>query len=88
MKSKKTKDQVPDGARQDDEEAVQLHLQELNKELRKKHNRDSDKLTRLLSSTFYARRSETLSVTASTRVATFLEKYECFKRPICVSFLY
>ena len=86
VKAKKTKDQVPDNPSQDDEDAVKLHLQELDKELKKKHNQDSDKLTRLLSLTFHARRSEMLSVTATTRVATFLDKYGCFKRPIYVNF--
>ena len=87
VKTKKMKDQVPDNPSQDDEEAVKLHLQELDKELKKKHNLDSDKITRLLPLTFHARRSETLSVTATTRVSTFLDKYGCFKRPIYVSFV-
>jgi hypothetical protein len=70
---------------EDDEEAVKLHLQELNKELKKKHHQDSDKVTRLLSLTFPVRRNEVLSVTAATRIATTLEKYESFKRPIYVT---
>ena len=86
VKTKKTEDQVPDNPSQDNEEAVKLHLQELDKELKKKHNQDSDKTTRLLCLTFHARRSETLSVTATTRVS-ILDKYGCFKRPIYVSFV-
>ena len=82
----KMKDQVPDNPSQDDEEAMKLHLQEIDKELKKKHNQDSDKLTRLLSLTFHTRRSEILSVIATTCVATFLDKYGCFKRPVYVSF--
>ena len=84
VKTKKTKDQVPDNPSQDDEEAVKLHLQELDKELKKKYNQDSDKTTRLLSLTFHAWRSETLSVTATTCISTFLDKYGCFKRPIAI----
>ena len=79
VKTKKTKDQVPNNPNQDDEEAVKLHLQELDKELKKKHNQDSDKTTRLLSLTYHARRCETLSLTATTRVSTFLDKYGWFK---------
>ena len=82
VKAKKAKDQVPNNPSQDDEVAVKVHLQELDKELKKKHNQDSDKLTLLLSLTFHAQRSEMLSVTATNCVATFLEKYGCFKRPI------
>lgn len=40
---------------EDDEEAIQSHLNELNKELKKKGAVDSDKITRLLSLTFHRR---------------------------------
>ena len=71
----------------DDEEAMKLHLDELDKELRKKGPMDSDKVTRLLSLTYGTRRRSTLSVSATTRVSTTLGKYDCFKKPIFVSFV-
>ena len=49
VKTKRTKNEVPNDASQDDEEALKLHLQELHEELKKKHNQDSEKLIRLLS---------------------------------------
>lgn len=85
MKSKKDKTSQQHSDVEDDDEAVKLHFQELDKELKKKHHQDGDKITRLLPLTYPFQRSEMLSVSAATRVATVLKKYECFNRPIYVS---
>ena len=73
VKSKKDKTCQQHSDVEDDDEAVKLHFQELDKELKKKHHQDGDKITRLLSLTYPFRRSEMLSVSAATRVATVLK---------------
>lgn len=56
-----------------DNEAVQLHLTELVKELKRK-NYDDEKVVRLLSLTFDARRREMLSRPANSCISSGLQK--------------
>lgn len=68
----------------DDEEAVEAHLSELAKEMKKKqHNKD--KVARLLSLTFSNCRAEMLSQPANSRISTALQKYPCLGSPMYVS---
>lgn len=64
-----------------DEDAVQSHLSELAKELKRK-SYDDEKTARLLSLTFAARRSEMLSQPANSRISSALQKYRCLNRPV------
>ena len=64
-----------------DDEAVQSHLSELVKELKRK-SYDDEKIARLLSLTFAARRNEMLSQPANSRISSGLQKYRCLNRPI------
>lgn len=67
-----------------DEESIQSHLSELVKELKRKTYGDN-KVTRLLSLTFAARRNEMLSQPANSRMSFVLQKYRCLDRPVFVS---
>ena len=71
----------------DDAEAMEQHLSELGKEVKKK-NPDSDKVARLLSLTYSTRRTYMMSQTASTRTSAALQQYECLKKPIFVRYMY
>ena len=71
----------------DDEESVQMHLSELNKELKRK-NYDKEKVARLLSLTYSSRRTTMLSHSASICVDSLLQSFPCLRCPIFVSMLY
>ena len=58
----------------DDEDAIQSHLSELLKEVKKKQ-RNPDKTMRLLSLTYSSRRCEMLSNPANTRITVALLAY-------------
>jgi hypothetical protein len=75
---------VVDTYESDDDEAIQSHLSELQKELKKK-KQDYDKIVRLLSLTFSCRKGDTLSRPANTRITSTLKNYPCLKDPIFVS---
>ena len=64
---------------EDDDEAVQSHLKELEKEVKKK-NMDSDKVTRLLSLTFVSRREGMLSQKISTAFANISRAVSCIEQ--------
>ena len=83
VKTKKNK-VSPSPSNEEDGEAVKLHLDQLEKELRKK-NRDDDKVSRLLSLTFTSRRTAMLKHSAVTRTDVVLQQFICLKRPIFVS---
>lgn len=68
----------------DDAEAVESHIKELRKEM-KKNKMDNDKIVRLLSLSYVKRRDEMMSESAVTRVSSTIRKYPCFKKPIYVS---
>lgn len=84
MKKKRPAIDVADTC-DDDEEAVDLHSKELEKEAAKKKF-DDEKVTRLLSLTYARRRRTMLRVNASTRINETLMKYPFFKKPIFVKF--
>ena len=84
-KSKKRKQPLSNpGDGEDDEEAVQSHLCELQKEIKKKKI-DNNKVARLFSLTYTFRKGEMLSQPASTRINATLQNYPCLMKPICVS---
>lgn len=63
----------------DDEAAVEAHLSELTKELKRKHNQDVDKISRLLSLTFTSRRTLMMTSPANARISSSLQEYPCFR---------
>lgn len=72
-------------SREDDEEAITLHLRELEKEAKKKSYEDTDKQARLLSLTYARRRNDMMSQTANTRTSMAIQQFECLKKPLFVS---
>ena len=68
----------------DDDEAVESHIKELRKEV-KKNRMDNNKIVRLLSLSYAKRRDEMMSESAVTRVSSTIQKYPCFKKPRYVS---
>ena len=69
---------------EDDSEAIQSHIKELEKEL-KRNNYNEVKVSRLMSLTFTTQRSAMLSQRANVRIMPTLQKYPCLKKPIFVS---
>ena len=61
---------------EEDDEAVQSHLSELVKELKKRQYAD-EKIVRLLSLTFSVRRTEMLTQSANSRISSLLQKFKC-----------
>ena len=80
----KKKKSLPPCSDDDDNEAIQVHLKELEKEVKRK-SPDEDKLARLLCLTFTGRRNTMLAQTANARVTSAIQKYPCLKQPIFVS---
>ena len=67
----------------DDEEAVQRHLKELNLEWKKK-NKSTDKIVRLFSLTHKHRSTYLLEKSTKSRVTTALEEYPMIRKPLYV----
>lgn len=70
----------------EDAEAVEAHLSELKKEMKRK-NYDEEKVARLLSLTFDVRRKEMLSQPANSRISSANQIYKCLTKPVFVSSL-
>ena len=83
VKPKKNKGSPPP-VDDEDAEAVKLHLDHLDKELKKGHP-DADKVTTLLSLIYMNRRATMLEHSAETRTLILLQLFGCFKRPRFVS---
>ena len=84
-KKGRTKTTTNEDQTSDDEAAVEVHLSELTKELKRKHNQDGDKISRLLSLTFTSRRSLMMTRPANARISSSLQEYPCFKSSLYVN---
>lgn len=83
-KKGKTKATTSEEQTSDDEAAIEVHLAELKKELKRKST-NRDKVSRLLSQTFTSRRTQMMTHPANSRVSSSLQQYPCFKSSLYVS---
>ena len=76
MDVKTKKSSITSPSEGDDEESVIYHLNELEKESRKK-DPDQDKLARLMLLTYINRRNTFMAQTANTCISDAISKYLC-----------
>ena len=88
VKSKSDKKIIPPISESDDAEAVQLHLDKLDKELKKKGPTDSDKITRVLSLTCYTEKQHFICISYSTSCHCITKVWILYEVNFCKCFIY